>query len=108
MLLHPLLIVDFGPILSVTRTKKVDVRPHQLRGIFVRRRAEHLEAFCRGLCRERSHHVVGLETVLANHGDAESFGKLKGIGDVRRQILRHLLPLSLVGGEGLMTEGRPS
>ena len=108
VLLHARLVVDGRTLLAVAGAEEADVRPHELRGVLVRRRAVHLEALLRRPRRERAHHVVGLEALLADDGEAQRLGELEGVGDVRREVFGHLLPLRLVRRIRLVAERGPA
>ena len=106
VLAHPSLVVDLRGVAGAGRAVEPHAGAHQLRGVLVGRREIHVEARGGALHGERAHHVVGLEALDAHDRYAQRLGQLEGVGDGRGEVLRHLLPLRLVGGVRLVPERR--
>ena len=104
MFAHLRLIVDFRVTAAAAGTEQADMRRHELRGVLVRRREVHVKPLARRAHGERAHHVVRLEALLAQHGDAERLGELERIRNGGGEVLGHLLALRLVGRVGLVAE----
>ena len=104
MLLHARLVVDVGILACATRPEEADVRRDELGGILVRRGKIDLVTLGRRTDGERTHHVVGLEALLSDHGQAQRLGQLKRIRDVGGEVFGHLFALRLVRRVGLVAE----
>ena len=50
------------------------------------------------LLRQSSNDVVGLETLLLQHGNAKGFQRPANVRDLLRQVLRHFCAVRLVTG----------
>ncbi len=106
MFADPLLVVDFRRVARVGGTVEADVGGDELGGVLVWGGEVDREAFRRAEARQGAHHVVRLEAFRAQDGDVQGVRQLERVGDVGREVLGHFLPRGLVGGIGLLAEGR--
>ena len=98
---------DFGG--GLADAVEEGLRVDELGDVLVARHEVGLHAVRRpGRRRVGAHEVVGLEAVGADDRDAHGRGELLRHRDGGRQVLGHLLALGLVGGVGLVAEGRRS
>ena len=96
VLAHLRLVVYLCGVARMRGTVQPHSRTDELGGILVGRRHVDVEAGGRPLHRERSHHVVRLESVDAHDRNPERLRELERVRNRRREILRHLLALRLV------------
>ena len=102
--LQPVDVEDF----VLAQVEDADAVGQELPGVLVGGADEDVEVALGPAPGEGRDHVVGLEARLDQDGDAERLEQPLDDGDLRAEVLGHLLALALVVGEDLGAEDRPA